>query len=210
VKPPDDRYAKRLAELRQELGELDRQEEQLAREAAERAARDRELPLARRAGRSVPLLLLLLGTLVVVAGLGGLAVTLNRLSAPDMADAQRLGQATVRSCVARGPITTRGFGYWETCRVTITWADGEVEGSTVDEAFRSADIGTTVEVGDSDDANHYGHRDLARADAAPRPWLRWMSYGLGVIAMIPLLFLALIWGIALRYPTRKPWPIRRG
>jgi hypothetical protein len=195
VKPLDDKHAKRLAELNQQLEELDREDEQRAREVAEREAGGGAAPVARRVRRRLTSFLFVVGVLVLVAVLAGVAVTLNRLAGNGMGDAPRLGQAMVSSCVRHGPITTHGFGYWETCRVTITWADGEAERLTVDEVFKSADIGTPVQVGDPDDANRYNRDTLARADAASRPWLRWMSYGVGVVAALPLFVLGLLFGV---------------
>jgi hypothetical protein len=135
----------------------------------------------------------------LVAGLAGLAVTLNRLAGNDMADAERLGQARVDSCVTHGPITIQGFGYWHTCDVEIAWADGEDEGWTVDDVFRSSDVGTTIQVGD---LKNVGNEQpaLARADEAARPWLKWLSYGAGGLAMVPLFFMGLLLGV---YPGRR-------
>lgn len=193
--PLDDKHAKRLGELREQLEELDREDEQRAGEIAERMARGREAPMPRRVRRHLTSFLFLVGVLVLVAVLAGVAVTLNRLAGDGMGDAPRLGQAMVSSCDRHGPITTHGFGYWESCRVTITWADGEVERSTVDEVFKSADIGTTIRVGDPDDTNRHNRETLARADVEPRPWLRWMSYGVGVVAVLPLFVLGLLFGV---------------
>jgi Family of unknown function (DUF6346) len=145
--------------------------------------------------------LLLVGVLAAVAVLAGVAVTLHRLARDGMGDAPRLGRATVTSCTRHGPVTTHGFGYWETCKAEITWADGEVERSTVEEVFTSSDIGTPVEVGDPDNAPRHSRQTLARADAAPRPWLRWLSYGVGVVAVVPLFILGLIF--------TAPWGPRR-
>ncbi len=195
MKPLDNKHAKRLAELREQLEELDREDERRASEIAERKARDREEPILRRARRPLTSFLFLVGVLVVVAILAGVAVTLNRLAGDGMGDAPRLGQAMVNSCDRHGPITTRGFGYWDSCQVTITWADGEVERSTVDEVFKSADIGTTIRVGDPDDTNRHNRETLSRADMDPRPWLRWTSYGVGVLAVLPLFVLGLLFGV---------------
>jgi hypothetical protein len=187
VKPLDDQTAKRIAEIRQELAaqeqELDRHLEQHEREAAERAIRDRDTPALRRAGRGIRSFLVVLGILVLAVGLTGLAVTLNRMSPDDVSGAEREGQATVRSCRGHGPISFRGFGYWQSCDVQLVWEDGQVESEFVDEVFSSSDIGTAVRVGDL--GRHRTHRVVARADAVSRPWLDWLSYGVGALALIP-------------------------
>jgi hypothetical protein len=218
VEPQDDRYAKRLADLRQELDELDRQEEldeldrqeeQLDREAVGRQVVRRETPVLRRAGRFLSSLLTLVGVLALIAVLAGVAVTLHRLAGRGMGDAPRLGQAAVSSCVRHGPVSTRGFGYWQTCRVEITWADGAVERSTVDELFKSSDIGRAVKVGDPENASTHDPRTLARADVAARPWLKWLSYAVGVVAVVPLFFLGLVFGV-IPGPRAKTKRLRRG
>lgn len=187
MKPLDDRYAKRLAELRQELAEQERelvlQQEQREREAAERETQDRINPVKRRKGNRVTSLLFLVAILALPVGLTGLAVTLNRMSPNDMADAQREGQATVRSCVKHGPISHRGFGYWYGCSVEIAWSDGQVQREVVQDVFAASDIGTQVRVGDL--GKHRTRQVLARADMAPRPWLDWLSYAVGAIAIVP-------------------------
>jgi Family of unknown function (DUF6346) len=197
--PLDDRYAERLAELRAELDDLDRQEEQQEREAAVARVVEPTTPLGRRAGRLLRSLLFWVVLLGLLAGLAGLAVTLNRLSGNDMADAERLGQAAVESCTRHGPITARGFGYWHSCEVEIAWVDGEADGWTVDGVFRSSDVGRTVQVGDLKNAGNEPPT-LARAGEAARPWLKWLGYGAGALAFVPLFFMGLLLGV---YPGRR-------
>ncbi|MGI5213085.1 DUF6346 domain-containing protein [Plantactinospora sp. CA-290183] len=178
VEPPDDRIARRLAEIREQERELDRQDAE--RDAA---ARDPAAAVVRRTGGALRSFLFLAGVLVLAASLLGVAVTLNRLAGYDMADARREGQATVSSCVPHGPITNRGFGYWESCEVEVTWAGGGVEHLTVGAVFTSADIGATIRVGDL--GNYRSSRKLARADVPDRPWLSWLGYAAGALAIPP-------------------------
>ncbi len=133
----------------------------------------------------------------------GAAVTLDRLAGRDIAAAEHTGEATVESCVRHGPITHRGFGYWDRCTAAVLWDDapvtdpdlrdayGQFGRVTVDAVFSSADIGRTVRVGDLEHyrtARELAYRTgeyLARADVTPRPWLAWIGYGLGVTAVAP-------------------------
>ncbi|GIG89280.1 DUF6346 domain-containing protein [Plantactinospora endophytica] len=192
----DDRIARRLAEIEEQRRELGRQG----------VVGDRDVPaldgevVQRRAGflRSF---LFTLGVLALAAGLLGVGVTLGRLSADDMADARREGEATVSSCVERGPVTNRGFGYYETCEVEVVWEGSEVERMTISVVFDSADIGNAVHVGDL--GYDRSSRQLARADVAPRPWLEWIGYGFGAIALLPTLVGVLLMREVLRFRRRK-------
>jgi hypothetical protein len=192
VEPQDDRTAKRLAEIREQEADLDRK-------AAERNADARDLgtQVVRRDRGFLRSLLFLVGVLVLAASLIGVAVTLGRLSAEDLADAEREGQATVSSCVEHGPITTRGFGYWESCEAEIAWTGGGVERLTISVVFNSADIGSSVRVGDL--GYDRSRRELARADVAPRPWLEWIGYAIGAIALLPTLVGVLLLRETLRF-----------
>ncbi|GGQ87396.1 DUF6346 domain-containing protein [Couchioplanes azureus] len=190
-----ERAAERLAEIREqerELDEIRERERELDRKTAD--------PEAGTAVGFVRSFLAIAAILVLGFGLLGLAVTLNRLAGEDMADAKREGEATVSYCVTHGPITTRGFGSWASCEAQMTWADGQVERATVGDVFTSADIGATVRVGDL--GSHRGSRLLARADQTPKPWLAWLSYGVGVVAMVPTFVGVLLLRELLRFRKR--------
>jgi uncharacterized protein DUF6346 len=81
----------------------------------------------------------------------GLAETLTRLAGTYFDNAKRQGTAQVTSCVRHGPITSKGFGYWDSCTATITWDDAGIARVTVRAVFTSTDIGTSVRVGDLGD-----------------------------------------------------------
>ncbi|ROT26786.1 DUF6346 domain-containing protein [Micromonospora sp. HM5-17] len=187
MEPRDDRIAKRLAEIRAEEREWDRAARARDADGAdpEAAARDADVAAVRRRGGALRSFLFLAGTLVLAASLFGVAVTLSRLAGSDMADATREGQATVTSCHGHGPISSRGFGSWESCEVEIVWSGGEVEHATVGAVFTSVDLGRSIRVGDL--GRHRGARKLARADVEARPWLRWLGYGVGALALPPAL-----------------------
>lgn len=193
-----ERLARYIAEHKRRRREDQLWEEEFRRRQAEEEARYRALsPRQRLAWHVTRLLkgaLLVLGSLILAAGLILTGNTMQRLAGQDMMDAQVEGQAMISSCVRRGPITPgQGFGYWETCTATIIWEGYGQERVSVDAVFTSADIGTSVRVGDVNDDPR--DRKLARADVAARPWLTRISYVLFGIAAVPILFVGLFLGL---------------
>lgn len=183
---PDDRIAQRLSEIREQQAALDRED-------AERRAEDADLGAAvvdRRKSGALRSTVFFVVLVIAAAGLIGLAVTLSRLAGQDFGDAQREGRAQVTSCVRHGPVSNKGFGYWASCTATITWDGGGSDRLTVSAVFRSSDIGTEVRVGDL--GNYRTSKELARADESYRPWLRWIGYAVGFIALVPTLLVTLI------------------
>jgi hypothetical protein len=195
VESQDDRIAERLAKIRAQEHELDRESADRARRAA-----SPESPIAARQGSPLRSTVFLVALLLVTAALVGCAVTLSRLAGNDMTDAKRTGQATVTACSNHGPITNRGFGSWQRCTATIAWDDGQTSRITVDAVFTSADIGRTVRVGDL--GAYRTSPQLARADDAPRPWLRWIGYASGALAFVPGLIVVLLLRELVRFRRR--------
>jgi hypothetical protein len=196
MNPSDDRIARRLAEIKAQEAELDRAE-------AERVAKDEDpatTVVSRRKGGALGSAALLIGILALAVGLLGGAVTLSRLAGDDVAGAERLGWATATSCTRQGPITNKGFGYWDSCTADITWDDGQVERFRYGAVLTSADIGTQIRVGDL--GTDRSGRQLVREDAPYRPWLRWIGYLVGILALVPGLIGALIVGELLRFRRR--------
>jgi Family of unknown function (DUF6346) len=212
VRPLDDETAKRIAKIREDLAErereLDRRQRRRQRAAAEREVRDRKTRAPQRARHTALWYVFLVGILALAFGLGGVAITLNRLAGEDMADARREGVAKVSSCSKRGPIDSKGFGYWESCEAEIVWDDGEVERWVFPVVFNSSDVGTAVRVGDL--GRSRSGRELARADEDRRSWLAWISYGLGVIAVIPGLLAVIFLQESLRSRKKKQAGAVRG
>ncbi|MBL7258192.1 DUF6346 domain-containing protein [Paractinoplanes lichenicola] len=190
----DDRYARRLAEIRAQEAALDAEDAQRAAAAADQ---DAHQVVQRRRGGKLRDFLILAGVLVAGFALIGVGITLSRLAGHSMDDTTRAGQATVTSCNRHGPITNKGYGYWESCATTIKWADGQQVRETIGAVFSSADIGKTIEVGDS--GRYRQSQNLARADVEARPWLRWVGWVPVVIGGIPLV----LFGIALSARRRK-------
>jgi hypothetical protein len=196
MNPHDDRIAMRRAEIAAQQAELDR----------ETAAADVPVPdpgpvvADRREGSALRSAVFLIGVLLLAAGLFGVAVTLSRLAGQDIADAERTGQAQVTSCVRHGPISNKGFGTWYSCVATITWDSGGQDRLTAGAVFTPADIGKNVRVGDMGD--YRITKEIARADASPRPWLGWIGYAVGVIALLPAIIGVLLLREVLRFRRR--------
>lgn len=197
MEPHDDRIAKRLAEIQA-------QEQELDRESAQRSTPEPDpgSPVAtRRDGGTLRSAAFLAGVILLTAALIGTAVTLNRMAGRDIADAKRLGQAAVTSCTRHGPITNHGFGYWQRCTATITWDNGQVTRTTADAVFTPNDIGTKVSVGDL--GNYRTSKQLARADTDRRPWLAWIGYTAGALALVPGIAAVLLLRELLRFRRRS-------
>jgi uncharacterized protein DUF6346 len=197
MEPLDDRIARRRAEIAEEQAALDREDAQ--RHAADNDAAATVVD-RRRSGSALRSALFLILLIVVAAGLFGLAVTFTRLAGEDVSGAQRQGKAQVTSCVRHGPISNKGFGYWDKCTAMITWDDGATDRITVNAVFTSSDIGTDVRVGDL--GNYRTTKELARADTSRRPWLAWIGYAIGAIAFVPALVTTLVVRELLRYRRR--------
>jgi hypothetical protein len=197
---PNDRIARRLSEIREQEAALDREATERQADATDpgTAMADPGTAMAdpgtavadRRNGGALRSTAFFIVVVAAAAGLLGLAVTFTRLAGKDFGDAHREGRAQVTSCVGHGPVSNKGFGYWESCTATITWDDGGVDRTTVGAVFRSSDIGTEVRVGDL--GNYRTSRDLVRAGAPHRPWLSWIGYLVGIVAFVPVLIATLI------------------
>ena len=197
MESPHDRISKRLSEI-------DRQKAALERDEAERRATDNDVAGAvvhRRNGGPVRSGVFLALLTAVAVGLFGVAVTLTRLAGEDFGNAQRQGTAQVTSCVHHGPVSNKGFGYWDRCTASVSWDDGATDRVTVSAVFRSSDIGTDVRVGDL--GNYRTSKELVRAGAAHRPWLAWIGYAVSAIAFVPALVAVLTVRESLRFRRRR-------
>ncbi|MEN3612576.1 DUF6346 domain-containing protein [Plantactinospora sp. ZYX-F-223] len=119
-----------------------------------------------------------------------LSMTAAMFTGTDFDDAERTGQATVRSCERYGPVG-HGFGYWAECRAEVVWSDGDREVLTPGKrGFFSVDeVGTTVTIGDLGYSR--GGRSLAREERPPRPLATVVAAAFAMIAV--LLALAMLW-----------------
>ncbi|MEU4693723.1 DUF6346 domain-containing protein [Actinoplanes sp. NPDC023714] len=190
---------------------MESHDERLARRAAERAEIERQLDreeaeaqasaaIPRQRGGKLRSAAAFIVIVLVAATLISLCVTLIRLAGYDFADASRTGQATATYCTKHGPVTNRGFGYWHRCVATIRWDDGGTDRLVTDEVFTPADIGEAVRIGDV--GEHRGRRELAREDTPVRPWFTWIGVLVGIVALIPTFFVAMILRESLRFRRR--------
>jgi hypothetical protein len=115
----------------------------------------------------------------------GTALTIGRFSGPDYGDAKRFATATIESCELRGPLTLKGFGYYDRCTVSIGWQSGPA-GVTIDRpGFIVGDrVGDTFEIGDN------GHGNYSRAEVPHRAWVTWIAWTIALLGAIPLLVAA--------------------
>jgi len=181
VRPDDDRIERRLAEINEQLEQLN-------------AEKSKSGPPAGPLHTAITAIVLLL----LAFGLSGAAVTVGRFSGKDIADAKRTGAATVLSCERRGPISPQGFGYVDTCQTEIKWEDGALSRITVgNDFFDAEEVGKTITVGDM--GTQRSRAVLARADLPPRITLQIASYALIALAVIAgLLGAAGLWGLVRR------------
>ncbi|WP_250035640.1 DUF6346 domain-containing protein [Paractinoplanes maris] len=173
----DNRRAERRRRMDELLGEA---EENVARS---RAARERPVVEERRGtvwGSALGVVILL--ALATVFYLG--SRTVGRFSGPDFADASRQGTATVESCERQGPITTKGFGYFDACTVSITWNDGAGPRILIDEPgfMKGEKPGDTFEIGQNSGTR--GSVGYSRPEVPDRGWVTAVQVVLAVIAFL--------------------------
>ncbi|MDI6103474.1 DUF6346 domain-containing protein [Actinoplanes sp. NEAU-A12] len=164
-------------------------QEQLEREETEREAAASERAVRSKSSASRDAVFLVgMSVLAVVLFLSGM--TLVRLGGQDFGDATRTGRASVARCWGHGPVTGKGFGYWDTCDVTVRWDDGTVEDLTKDHIFAASDRGEEIRIGDL--GRHRTSRELAREDVPYRPWLRWIGVPVMLIGALPGILAVLV------------------
>ncbi|MBO3737895.1 DUF6346 domain-containing protein [Actinoplanes flavus] len=168
-------------------------EAEAERELAEWEAADSDpatTVVDRRKGGALRTTALLTGIVLVSLMLVGTGITFVRLAGRDFGDAERVGWATVGSCTEHGPITNQGFGYWDSCRVTIRWDDGTATRLINDGDFTATDVGRQVRVGYLGTEKY--RVKLAREDTPARPWLTWIGVAVGIIGGLPLLIIGIM------------------
>src|SRR5689334_9910698 len=115
-------------------------------------------------GSALGVVILLLLAVVFYMG----SRTVNRFTSADFDDADRRGVATVKSCERRGPITLKGFGYYDRCTVDLVWSDGEGPTIVLDKPgfMRGEKPGDTFEIGRN--AGTRGSVEIGRAAGRER------------------------------------------
>lgn len=131
-------------------------------------------------GSTVGVLVLLV--LAVVLGLT--AATIGRFTGADFDDADRHGTATVERCERRGPITWKGFGYFDQCTVGIEWSDGAGPRVLIDEPgfMKGEKAGDTFEIGQNSGSR--GGVSYSRPELPDRDWVTWIAVLVGVLAFL--------------------------
>ena len=131
-------------------------------------------------GSAAGVLILLI--LAVVFGLT--AATIGRFTGADFDDADRRGTATVEQCERRGPVTWKGFGYFDQCTVDITWSDGAGPRVVIDEPgfMKGEKPGDTFEIGQTSGSR--GGVSYSRPELPDRDWVTWAAVLVGVLAFL--------------------------
>ncbi|MEV6850117.1 DUF6346 domain-containing protein [Actinoplanes sp. NPDC051411] len=131
----------------------------------------------------------LLGVLILLAisaVLLGTAETVARFSRPDYNDARDHGTATVEQCQRRGPITIKGFGYYNRCTVKVTWDGGLKSRIDLDKPgfLPGAKPGDTFKIGENQGSR--GSVGYSRPDLPSRGWVAWMAGLIALVGILPL------------------------
>ena len=176
---------KRRDERRRRMDELLAQAE--ADVARTRAEKDKaaDVPVVdqRRGtvwGSALGVLVLLL--LAVIFGLT--AATIGRFTGADFNDADRRGTATVEQCQRRGPITWKGFGYFQQCTVDIEWTDGAGPRVLIDEPgfIKGEQPGDTFQIGQNSGSR--GSIGYSRPELPARGWVTAAAILAGILAFL--------------------------
>jgi hypothetical protein len=174
---------KRPTERRRQMDEMLRQAEAdvaRSRAAKQRPVVDQRLGTAWGSALGVAILLALAAVFIMGT------LTVSRFTGADFDDASRQGTATVKSCERRGPMTTKGFGYYDRCTVDIAWNDGQNLSVTIDKPgfIRGEKPGDTFEIGRNTGTR--GSVSYSRPELQPQGWVVAVSIVFGGIALLCL------------------------
>jgi hypothetical protein len=131
-----------------------------------------------------------LGVIVLLAlsfVLTATAMTIGRFTGHDFADARRTGTATVEQCERRGPVSLKGFGYWQQCTVSVAWNGGPSSFVLINEPgfIKGEKPGDTFKIGE-----HRGSRGsvgYSRPELPARGWVTAVGIILWIIGFLPAL-----------------------
>jgi hypothetical protein len=117
----------------------------------------------------------------------GTALTIGRFSGPDFGDAKQQATATIESCQLRGPLTGKGFGYYDRCTLSIVWRPGPADRVVIDKPGFIVDdrVGDTFVIGDN------GHGHYSRVELPHRAWVSWVAWAIALLGAVPLLVAAI-------------------
>ncbi|GAA4596819.1 hypothetical protein BJY16_002145 [Actinoplanes octamycinicus] len=182
---------RRLAELMAEA-EARRAKSRAAREGGDRNGPVVEVRRGAWAGDLVVLVVLLFVLFVLLTT----AMTVERFSGHDFAEARRTGDATVVSCARRGPVTFKGFGYYDACTVSVNWGWNGTR-LTIDQPgfFKGEKPGDTFTIGENQSSR--GTIGFSRPVVPSRGWVTAVAMVIACVALIPFFLLVLLlreWG----------------
>jgi hypothetical protein len=178
----------RAAERRRRMNELLAQAE--ADVARTRAAKEDPVtgPVVEvRRGRWLNNVLGVVILLVLAFVLGATAMTIARFTGRDFQDARLRGTATVEQCERRGPVSLKGFGYYQRCTVDIDWDTAAGIRVAIDKPgfFTNAKPGDTFEIGQNTGSR--GSIGYSRPELPNRGWVTLIAAIIGFLALLPFL-----------------------
>jgi hypothetical protein len=130
-------------------------------------------------GTLLVLILLAVGAVFLM-----LSLTVGRFTGADYNDAARHGTATVETCERHGPISRKGFGYYEVCTVDITWDDGAGPRVLINDPgfFKGEKPGDKIQIGQNQGTR--GAVSYSRPEVPDRGWITAVTVLLGVLAAL--------------------------
>jgi hypothetical protein len=179
----------RAAERRRRMADLLAQSEaDVARTRAAAAAPPPVVDTRRRRPMMNALGVLIL--LAVAFLLVGTALTIGRFTGNNLDDARRRGTATVESCSKQGPISLKGFGFYDSCTVTIQWNTGPTSRVRIAKPgfFQGEKPGDSFEIGENTGSR--GRIGYSRAALPDRGYVTVLAAIIGILGVLPLLAVA--------------------
>lgn len=150
-------------------------------------------------GSALAVVILLVLGLVLLAT----AMTLGRFTGADYNDATRQGIATVEQCQRRGPISLKGFGFYDRCTVRIVWSSGLSSRVVIDDPgfIKSENPGDTFKIGQNSGSR--GSTSYSRPELPDRGWLGWIGALVGFLGVLPLLGVFFYVRETIKYVVRR-------
>jgi hypothetical protein len=194
----------RAAERRRRMNELLAEAEtNVARTRAAKSEPDDSPVVDQRSSTWWGTLLTVVVLLTLAALFGLTAMTVGRFSGADFKEANRTGTATVEQCERHGPITLKGFGYYDRCTVKIAWGGGLTGRYEISEPgfIQGEKPGDFFEIGENSGTR--GSTSFSRPEYPNRGWVGWLAVILGVLALIPGATGLYITAYSIRSPIRR-------
>lgn len=178
----------RRAERRRRMDELlAAAEADVARTRAAREKADNPGPVVeRKRGTWWGSLLGVLILLALSAVLLGAAATVSRWTGAPYDEARKVGTATVEECERRGPISLKGFGFYDRCTLEVRWGTGPSRLVIDDPGFMMGEKpGDQFQIGEN--SGFRGSISYSRPELPDRGWVGAIAFVFGLLAVLPFL-----------------------